>query len=134
VNDVHLDSAGFDRLLERVAEAWRTGRPDDAVSCFASDIVYVEPGGRQAYRGLDMIRDLSGGDDPSPMDMRWHTTLFDKARQLGAGEYTFRGQRQFHGFVLVQVQNGRIHLWREYQYHDEGPWSEFVGDSALSVS
>jgi hypothetical protein len=31
--------------------------------------------------------------------------------------------------VIVQVRSGLIRRWREYQYHDEGPWAEFVGDS-----
>jgi hypothetical protein len=126
-----LDIAGFDALLERLAAAWRSGSPHEATACFSEDAVYVEPGGRQTYRGHRDLYELSGGHDAAPMEMTWRTTVFDPARQVGAGEYTFRGRRQFHGLVIVQVRSGVIHRWREYQYHDEGPWAEFVGDSSF---
>jgi MFS family permease len=46
-----------------------------------------------------------------------------------AGEYTFRGRRQFHGMAIVQVSGDKIRRWREYQYESQQDWADFVGDS-----
>lgn len=116
-----------------IAHSWRTGESRTAADCFAEDIVYVEPPDRQRYEGRPALYELSGGDDPSPMSMTWHHLVFDPEQQIGCGEYTFRGRRQFHGLVIVHVHEGRIRRWREYQYHDDDrDWETFVGDSRFS--
>jgi hypothetical protein len=126
-----MTSDEFDALMRQIARGWNTGDPDLAARCFAPDIVYVEPPDRQRYVGWAEVRELCGGDAPSPMSMTWHHLLFDEHRQRGAGEYTFRGQRQYHGLVLVEMRGGLVRRWREYQYVSDMPWDEFVGDSAF---
>jgi hypothetical protein len=124
-----MDVRGFDGLMRTLAHAWSTGDARAATDCFADDIVYVEPPDRQRYVGLAALFELSGGDDPSPMSMIWHHLAFDPERQIGFGEYTFRGRRQYHGIVVVQLREDRIARWREYQYPDEMEWIQFIGDS-----
>jgi len=115
--------------MHTVARAWSTGDPTTAADCFTDDAIYVEPPDRQRYEGRDALHELSGGNDPEPMSMTWHHLAFDVVRQIGFGEYTFRGRRQFHGVAIVQCTAGRIHRWREYQYVDDRDWTAFVGDS-----
>jgi SnoaL-like domain len=124
-----VDRQGFEKLLETIARAWSTGDPQTAAECFTEDAVYVEPPDRQRYVGRAELFELSGGEQPPPMSMTWHHLAFDDARQIGFGEYTFRGRRQYHGVVIVQLRGERISRWREYQYHHEADWTEFIGDS-----
>jgi hypothetical protein len=125
-----MDRGEFVHLMWTIAQAWNTGDAHAAAECFSEDVIYVEPPDRQRYVGRTAVYELSGGDRPSPISMTWHHLIFDPDQQVGCGEYTFRGRRQFHGLVIVQVDDGRIRRWREYQYHDdERNWAEFVGDS-----
>lgn len=126
-----MTSDEFERLLERIAQGWSAGDADLAAACFAPDAIYIEPPDRQRYVGRAAIWELSGGEDPPPMSMTWHQVVFDEGRQLGAGEYTFRGRRQYHGLVIIEVHDGVIRRWREYQYASDLPWDEFVADSAF---
>ncbi len=63
------------------------------------------------------------------MDMRWHHIVFDADSQVGVGEYTFQGKSRYHGVVIVQLEEGLIARWREYQYTSELDWEVFVGES-----
>jgi len=112
-----------------VARAWTEGDPHTAAACFAEDVVYAEPPDRQVYRGRSEVFELSDSD--SPMSMTWHHLVFDEAARIGCGEYTFRGRRQYHGMVIVRIDDGKISRWREYQYHDEMRWEDFIGDTAF---
>lgn len=124
-----MDQNGFAALMRNLAEAWSTGDAHRAADCFTEDVVYVEPPDRQRYTGRQAVFELSGGSNPAPMSMTWHHLAFDPEQQVGFGEYTFRGRRQYHGIVAIQIRDGRVHRWREYQYHDEAGWEQFVGDS-----
>ena len=55
--------------------------------------------------------------------------IFDP--ETGIGEYTYRGQRQYHGVAIVQCADGRIRRWREYEYQSDLDWADFVGGSAF---
>lgn len=61
--------------------------------------------------------------------MRWHAVGFDSVRQVGFGEYTYRGRQYYHGVVVLQLEAGLIRSWREYQYGSELPWEDFVRPS-----
>jgi ketosteroid isomerase-like protein len=128
-----MDQRGFESLLATIAAAWSSGDSRAAAECFTEDVVYLEPPDRQRYVGRTAVYELSGGDEPGPMSMVWHHVAFDTDGQVGFGEYTFRGRRQFHGIAVMQVRSGRISRWREYQYHDETEWTDFVGDSGFSA-
>jgi SnoaL-like domain len=124
-----VDGHEFADLMRTIERAWSTGDAAAAAACFTEDAVYVEPPDRQRYAGRDELFELSGGDDPPPMSMTWHHVVFDPAQQVGVGEYTFRGRRQFHGMAIVHVEGGKIRRWREYQYESEADWLDFVGHS-----
>lgn len=68
-----------------------------------------------------------GGDDPPPMRMTWHHLSVDG--DIGFGEYTFRGGRQYHGIVAVHLHDGMIDRWREYQVASDLSWEAFAGPS-----
>lgn len=131
---VRMTSAEFETLMQRIAHGWSTGDPSLAASCFTEDVTYLEPPDRQHYSGRQAVWELSGGADPPPMSMTWHHLLFDERRQQGVGEYTFVGRQQYHGLVIVELHDGLVRRWREYQYANDLSWAEFVGDSAFTDS
>ncbi len=63
------------------------------------------------------------------MRMVWHHLLFDPDKQVGAGEYTFEMNQRYHGIVVVQMVDGKISRWREYQYRSDLSWEEFARES-----
>jgi hypothetical protein len=88
---------------------------------------------RQFYKGRAALFEFFGGGrrvEP-PMQMTWHHLVFDETTQVGAGEYTFRMNNQYHGVVMVKVSRGRIANWREYQYQSPLKWDELVNENAF---
>jgi hypothetical protein len=126
-----LESAAFHAVLDTIASGWNGARPDLAAGCFTEGAVYLEPPDRQVYRGRPAIREFFAASTqrPQPDRMRWHAVAFDPVRQVGFGEYTYRGRQNYHGIVVVRLQAGLIHRWREYQYGSPLSWEEFVGPS-----
>jgi len=126
-----MEAAAFRAVLDTIASGWNDARPDLAAGCFTDGAVYVEPPDRQVYRGRRAIRDFfaASTQQPQPDRMRWHAVAFDPVRQIGFGEYTYRGRQNYHGIVVVRVQAGLIHRWREYQYGSPLSWDDFVGSS-----
>jgi hypothetical protein len=121
----------FRAVLDSVAAGWNEARAELAASCFTERAIYVEPPARQLYRGRpDLLRFFAASiHPPRPDRMRWHAIAFDSVRQVGFGEYTYRGGRNYHGVAVVQLDAGLIRSWREYQYGSELPWEEFIGAS-----
>jgi ketosteroid isomerase-like protein len=122
-----MDHDAFVTLMQTIADAWNAGDTDRALACFTDDAVYMEPPDEQRYEGRDELFDFFGGDDPPAMYMEWHHLVVDG--DIGVGEYTFRGNRQFHGLVIVHLRGGRISRWREYERESALPWDDFVGPS-----
>ena len=108
-----MDHDAFVRLMRTIADGWNTGDTERALACFADDAVYMEPPDEQRYEGRAELYDFFGGQDPPPMRMEWHHLVVDG--DIGVGEYTYRGNRQYHGLVIVQLRNGVVSRWREYQ-------------------
>lgn len=66
------------------------------------------------------------------MTMTWHHLLFDESKQIGVGEYTFAYKGiETHGIVIVQIVEGKIQRWREYQDRSEMNREDFVGESVF---
>jgi hypothetical protein len=126
-----LESAAFRAVLDTVASGWNSARADLAAGCFTEGAVYLEPPDRQVYRGRPAIRGFfeASAQQPQPDRMRWHAVAFDPVRQIGFGEYTYRGRQNYHGIVVVRLHEGLIHRWREYQYGSALSWEDFVGSS-----
>jgi len=122
-----LDAGGFRALMERVAEGWGEGNAAKAVECFTEDALYEEPPRKQFHSGREDLFEFFGGRKGTepPMHMTWHHLVFDERTQIGAGEYTFRLNRQYHGVVMVQLRGGRIARWREYQTESSLPFEDF---------
>lgn len=122
-----LDVDGFRALMERVAAGWREGNAAKAVECFTEDALYEEPPRKQFHSGRADLFEFFGGEKGTelPMHVIWHHLVFDPGTQVGAGEYTFRLNRQYHGVVMVQLRGGRIVRWREYQTESALPFEEF---------
>ncbi len=120
---------GFRRLLQTVADGWNAGDARMAASCFTEDAVYVEPPDRQRYVGRQQLADFFGRG--VKFSMTWHRTAFDEEGRAGFGEYTLSvvGEFTLHGIAAVEIEDGLIAGWREYQYHSELPFEEFAGGS-----
>ncbi|MBA3316487.1 MAG: nuclear transport factor 2 family protein [Gemmatimonadales bacterium] len=128
---VPLSAAAFRAMLDSVAVGWNSARPELAAGCFTETAVYLEPPDRQLYRGrAALLAFFAASILPARADrMRWQVTAFDSTRQVGFGEYTYRGRQNYHGVAVLQLQAGLIQTWREYQYGSPLDWEQFVGAS-----
>lgn len=119
----------FRRLLQTIADGWNAGDPRLATACFTEDAVYVEPPDRQRYVGRRQLADFFGRG--VEFSMTWHRIVFDEEGRVGFGEYTLCviGEFTLHGITAVEIEDGVISGWREYQYRSELPFEEFAGDS-----
>ncbi len=126
-----LGPSAFRAVLDSVAAGWNTGRADLAANCFAESAVYAEPPDRQLYRGRAAIRNFfaESVQPARPDRMRWHSVAFDSTRQVGFGEYTYRGRQYYHGVAVLEMEAGLIKTWREYQYGSPLSREEFMSPS-----
>ena len=125
-----MDHDAFVALMQTIADSWNAGDTHRALARFTDDAVYMEPPDEQRYEGRDELFRFFGGDDPPPMFMEWHHLVVDG--DIGVGEYTYRGNRQFHGLVIVHLRDGRIARWREYERESTLQWEDFVGPSRFA--
>jgi uncharacterized protein YciI len=61
--------------------------------------------------------------------MRFHRVFFDEASQTGGGEYSFgdtSSKTADHGTAVVELRDGRIAFWREYQRKGPMPFEAFA--------
>ena len=115
--------------MQQLANAWSSQDTEAGVACFSEDALYIEPPDIQYYRGHDQLRPYFAALKPGTF-MRFHHLWFDEDSQTGAGEYSFgmEGRRQAdHGIVVVEVQDGRIAFWREYQRKGPARFDQFIG-------
>ena len=125
---MNITTLEFNRLMQTVADGWNEGKAGKAADCFSEDAIYVEPPEKQLYHGRAELYEFFGGDHGPdiPMKMTWHHLAFNEEEQVGFGEYTFQMHGRYHGIVVVKVEAGLIHHWREYQYPTELNWEEFT--------
>ena len=118
-------------LLTDLADAWNRGDAAAGAACFSDDAVYLEPPDRQHYVGRAQLFAFFGGDlaVPGAMSMTWHHIAVDETAGRVFGEYTFTGNNTYHGVAVIQLSNGLIASWREYQYRSASPFADFAGDS-----
>lgn len=118
----------FVALMNRVAKGWRTKNTELALSAFADDAVYMEPPDLHLFRGHTELRPFFDAVNPGS-SMIWHRLWFDEASGIGAGEYTFHnGERATaaHGVAVVEIRNGKIAVWREYQRRGAIDFEDFL--------
>jgi hypothetical protein len=119
----HLTAAAFREMMNRLADSWSQQNTDQALACFTEDAIYMEPPDIQFYKGHSQLRPYFAALKPGTF-MRFHNLWFDEARQIGAGEYSFGEVNEptaDHGVVVIELRDGRIAFWREYQ--QKGPTS-----------
>jgi ketosteroid isomerase-like protein len=128
-----LSHDDFDRLMQRLANAWNQNDARRAADCFTDDARYSAPPDPRVRRGRDELFHFFGGDKgrPRPMHMQWHHLVFDEERQLGAGEYTFDYDTRSHGVVIVRIVDGRIAQWREWEHASPLSFDALTKDNAF---
>jgi hypothetical protein len=118
-----IKESAFRELMNRLADGWSRQNTEQALSCFTENAVYMEPPNIQFYEGHIQLRPYFAALKPGTF-MRFHNLWFDESRQVGAGEYSFGesgATTADHGVVVVELRDGRIAFWREYQ--QKGPVS-----------
>lgn len=118
----------FASLMKRVSEGWTNKDTELALSAFADDAIYTEPPHFQIYRGAGELRVFFDRITPGAT-MKWHSLWYNAESGVGAGEYSFKnGGRTtaVHGVAVVQVANGKIKVWREYQRRGDIEFEDFL--------
>jgi hypothetical protein len=125
-----ISGGEFTHMLTQISDGWNGGNARMAADVFAVDAVYEEPPRKQYYKGQAAIFEFFGGEKgfDRPMEMTWHHVAFNEEAQIGFGEYTFVMNKQYHGIVMLKIENGKIAVWREYQYESSLDWSAFSGE------
>ncbi len=124
-----LTKEQFVRLMEKVARVWIDNDTPMALAYFTEDAVYIEPPGIQLYRGHNQLR-LFFADLTPGTTMVWHNLWFDEATQKGVGEYSFSlGGSDYanHGVAVIELRDGLIASWREYQQRGPISFESFLG-------
>lgn len=113
--------------MEQLAGGWREQDTERALACFTPDAIYSEPPDIQIYRGHAQLRPYFAALKPGTL-MSFEHLWFDEDSQTGAGEYTF-GSRGAdladHGVAIVELRDGQIAVWREYQRKGPLDFKEF---------
>jgi hypothetical protein len=117
--------------MNAVSDGWNEGNARMAADCFAEKAFYLEPPHRQVYIGKAAIYEFFGGPNKPtpPRHMQWHHLAFNEKEQVGYSEFTFQMNLRHHGIVTVQIQEGEIANWREYEYQSNLDWAAFTGKS-----
>ena len=125
-----MDRAGFERLMQQLADAWNAGDAVAAAACFAESVDYRDPRLYRFRRRAELIRFFDPG--PAGHHVQWHRRLYDEQAQTGVLEYTYTGEHRYHGAVVVEFDaRGRISRWREWQHREDArSWREFVAGPA----
>ncbi len=123
-----MNTQQFKQLLDILAEGWNEGNAKKASDCFTDDALYVEPPDKQFFKGRDQLFRYFGGNSEKPkqMKMLWHNLSFDEESQIGMGEYTFEMNDKNHGVVVVEIEDGKIKTWREYQWTGDLNYETFL--------
>lgn len=117
----------FEALMIRVSEGWTTGNTELALSAFTDDALYTEPPTFQMYRGAAELRIFFDRITPGAT-MIWQNLWYDKKTGFGAGEYSFKNggrTNAVHGVAVVEIADGKIRIWREYQQRGAIDFEEF---------
>jgi hypothetical protein len=134
-NRAGITEEEFFSIAHTVSEGWNKGDASLAIRYFDENAVYEEPPKKQFYKGRREIFEFFGGEKgPSrQMSMTWHNLSFNEKKQIGFGEYTFSMNNQYHGIVVIQISDGKIIRWREYQYQSALDWKTFAGESEFET-
>lgn len=122
-----LNEAEFKALMNQVAIGWSTQNTTLALSSFDVDAIYMEPPNIQYYQGHEQLRPYFD-ELTEAYKMKFHRLWFDTQTQTGAGEYTFSYEKDSAdtGTVVVELKNGKIIFWREYQRKGPADFKDYL--------
>lgn len=119
-----MNAEEFRVLLDGMAVEWSRGNYESVAACFADDVYYADPV-HYKIRGREELLKFFRDDDGEPQFCVFHDAVFDAARGVGVAEYTYRGTRLYHGTVWINIEDGLIKRWREYQHIAGADFEEF---------
>ena len=103
-----MDRAGFERLMQQLADAWNAGDAVAAAACFAESVDYRDPRLYRFTRRAELVRFFDPG--PAGHHVQWHRRLYDEQAQTGVLEYTYTGEHRYHGAVVVEFDEAMDRL------------------------
>ena len=117
----------FFQLMQNIADGWSTQNTELALSSFDEDAIYMEPPNIQYYRGHEQLTPYFN-ELSEKHKMEFHNLWFNESTQTGAGEYTFSYGTKISdvGIVAIEIQNGKIKFWREYQRKGPTNFNDFL--------
>ncbi len=126
-SDDKISGRKFHELMKNVEEGWSNQNTNLALSSFDEDAIYMEPPNIQYYRGHKQLRPYFNELD-NKYKMEFHNLWFNKNTQSGVAEYTFSYGKDTSdvGIVVVELDNGKIKFWREYQRKGPTDFDEFL--------
>lgn len=126
-SDKEISEREFQTLMNNIAKGWSTQNTNLALSSFDKDAVYMEPPNIQYYRGHQQLRPYFDELD-STYKMEFHHLWFNSSTQSGTGEYTFSYGKDTSdvGIVVVELKEGKIKFWREYQRKGPTNFKDFL--------
>jgi len=107
------------QLVERQAKAWEAADVDAALADFASDALFISPGG--CWQGQAAIRTAINAffADAGEVKVQIRRVFVDDNQ--GAAEWTWSERRYADGnrhtaedAIIFELQAGKIIYWREY--------------------
>jgi len=120
-----MTAGEFAALLDQLAQALAARDHAAAADCFSVDVRYRDPL-RTSLDGRAQLLEMFDTEMVAPVVV-WRTVLFDESKQMGAVEYTSRGQHRFHGVAIARVEGTVIAEWRALQHLSDFEWAEFWG-------
>lgn len=123
----------FQHLLQAIADWWGKSDTEKVTDNFTDDAIFIELPKREQHTGREDIQAyFKEKATVAPVQLTWHQSLLNEAKQIGIGEYTLKwDQNQLHGIMIAKICSGRISHWREYQFTSDGDWQEFMGESIV---
>ena len=122
-----IDDRQFQSLMQDVADGWSTQNTELALRSFHENVIYMEPPDIQLYRGHEQLRPYFDALE-AKHEMEFHNLMFNRDKQIGAGEYTFSygSDTADTGVVIVKILEGKIAFWREYQRKGSSDFEDFI--------
>ena len=119
-----MNQTEFRSLLTLLADGWTHREYESVASRFAEDVFYSDPN-NYTFRDRESLLEFFENDDGRPQFCEFHNSSWDDERQLGVAEFTYVGTFCYHGTAWIEIKNGKIATWREYQHISNKSWEEF---------
>ena len=119
-----MNTTEFRAMLALLADGWSQGEYRLVASRFADQIFYCDPK-NYTFHTREALLAFFEDDGGKQQYCKFHNSLFDEQRQLGVAEFTYVGTFCYHGTVWIEIRDGQIVSWREYQHISDKNWDEF---------